>query len=74
MFVEPLNYAKLKSLEFQLKCSLEKVLQKQKSRVSRLIIMIGKILIQMIFPSYLKSGISGSGEMRVATSSIIQSF
>ena len=39
-----------------------------------LIIMIGKILIQMIFPSYLKSGISGSGEMRVATSSIIQSF
>ena len=24
-----------------------------------LIIMIGKILIQMIFPSYLKSGISG---------------
>ena len=33
MFVEPLNYAKLKSLEFQLKCSLEKILQK--SRVSR---------------------------------------
>ena len=33
MFVKPLNYAKLKSLEFQLKCSLEKILQK--SRVSR---------------------------------------
>ena len=30
MFVEPLNYAKLKSLEFQLKCSLEKILQKSR--------------------------------------------